>query len=611
MRSKVYVFASLLILFSMILGACQQAPQATPETIIQTVIVEGTPQVIEITATPAPEEPEPAGPKVLRVTSGGPGDVPTLDPSLGEDTSSIQIIEEVFVGLTRLNEVTSENESGMAQSWDEEVNADGEQVVTFHLLEGIPWVRWNGSEVEEVVDCEGNVRNVTANDFLYGIRRTLTPDIGSPYAYVLNVVKGAEAFSTGQSEDPESIGVRVVDDYTLEVTFVNPASYNVNIIGMWPSMALPSWLIEGDDCTEARGDRWTETGFMQSYGPFVMVEWVHDSFIRLAKNPFWPGIDSVPQPKVDEVHYSMLDAPPSFAEYEAGNLDTSPVPQADIDRVKSDPVLSEEFVIAPNLCTYFYGFNTQAPVVDDVRVRRALSLALDRQSLIDNVLKGGQIPAQWFSRPGLNAAPTPEEYPDLGVKYDPEQAKTVLQEYLDEMGTTAADLDITLMFNTSEGHRVIAEAIAQMWVDTLGIPIQVTNQEWQVFLQTVDSADAPQVWRMGWCLDYPDANNFLKEVTAVGGNNNPDSNGDGTPDGGFMWRNEEFEQLVDEAALEPDQQTRLELYVRAEEILVWEDAAMIPIYWYTRNTVTKPYIERTFGASGRESWEKWDILPQQ
>ena len=611
MRSKVYVVGSLLILFSLILGACQQGPAPTPETIIQTVIVEGTPQVIEITATPPAAEPQPAGPKVLRVTSGGPGDVPTLDPALGEDTSSIQIIEEVFVGLTRLNEVTSENEPGMAQSWDEVIDDQGRQVVTMHLLEGIPWVRWNGTEVEEVLDCEGNVRYVTAHDFLYGIRRTLNPSTASPYAYILNVVEGAGAYSTGQNDDPESIGVRVVDDYTLEVTFTNPTAYNVNIIGMWPAMAQPSWLIDGDDCTEARGDRWTETGFMQSYGPFVMVEWVHDSFIRLAKNPFWPGIDSVPVPKIDEVHYSMLDAPPSFAEYEAGNLDTSPVPQADIDRVKADPVLSEELMIAPQLCTYYYGFNTKAPVVDDVRVRRALSLAVDRQSLIDNVLRGEQTPAQWFGRPGMNAVPTPEEYPDLGVKYDPEQAKAILQEYLDETGQSAADLDITLMFNTSEGHRLIAEAISQMWQDTLGISVNVTNQEWQVFLATVDGPNAPQVWRMGWCIDYPDANNFHKDVTAVGGNNNPDTNGDGTPDGGFQWRNEEYEQLIAEAALEPDLQTRLEKYVRAEEILVWEDAAMIPIYWYTRVVVTKPHIERTFGASGRESWEKWDILPQQ
>jgi oligopeptide transport system substrate-binding protein len=137
-----------------------------------------------------------------------------------------------------------------------------------------------------------------------------------------------------------------------------------------------------------------------------MSEWVHDSSMVLAKNPFWPASDNIPQAKIDFVNISMLDEPAAFAEYEAGNMDVAAVPLADIDRVKADPTLSKEFTQAPNLCTYYYGFNITAPVVDDVRVRRALSMAVDRQALIDNVTKGGQEPAQWFARPGLAGAPT-------------------------------------------------------------------------------------------------------------------------------------------------------------------------------------------------------------
>ncbi len=169
---------------------------------------------------------------------------------------------------------------------------------------------------------------------------------------------------------------------------------------MWIAYAEPSWMIE------ERGDKWTETGFFQSYGPYTLKEWVHDSYITLVANPFWPGIDSVPQPKIQEVTWLMLDASPAMAEYESGNIESVAVPLADMDRVKADPELSAQLVVAPNFCTYYYGFNTTAPVVDDVRVRRALSMAIDRQSLIDNVLKGGQEPAQWFSRPGLAGAPT-------------------------------------------------------------------------------------------------------------------------------------------------------------------------------------------------------------
>ena len=249
---------------------------------------------------------------------------------------------------------------------------------------------------------------VNAQDFEYGTLRTLKPETASPYAYVLSfVLDGAEDFNTGMITDTAKVGVKAIDDATLQFTFKEPAAYNATIAGMWTGYAQPKWLIEGDDCTEARGERWIETGFLQSYGPFTVKEWVHDSNITLAKNPFWPGTEYIPVPKIDEVQFAMLDAPAQMSEYEAGNLDvTNGVPLADMDRIKADPTLSKELSINPQQCTYYYGFNTKAPIVDDVRVRRALSMAIDRQGLIDNVTKGGQEPAQWFARPGLAGAPT-------------------------------------------------------------------------------------------------------------------------------------------------------------------------------------------------------------
>jgi oligopeptide transport system substrate-binding protein len=305
----------------------------------------------------------------------------------------------------------------------------------------------------------------------------------------------------------------------------------------------------------------------------------------------------------------MLDETAAFAEYEAGNLDTAAVPLADIDRVKSDPVLSQELVIAPTVCTYYYGFNTTAEFVDDARVRRALSMALDRQSLIDNVTKGEQIPAQWFTYPGLAGSPTLDDHPDLGIKYDADAAKAELQSYLDEKGITAGDVNITIMFNTSSGHQKIAEAIQQMWASTLGINVQVVNQEWAVFLETIKGKDTPQVWRLGWCLDYPDANNFDREVFAAGGSSNP-TDASGAPSGGLMWKNDQYESLVAEAAVETDPAKRVDLYAQAEDILVNTDAAIIPIYWYTNLELTKPYVTRTYSSTGHEAFEKWDMTPQ-
>jgi oligopeptide transport system substrate-binding protein len=283
-------------------------------------------------------------------------------------------------------------------------------------------------------------------------------------------------------------------------------------------------------------------------------------------------------------------------------------PLADLDRIRADATLSQELNVSPQLCTYYYGFNTTAPFVDDVRVRRALSMAVDRQSLIDNVTKGGQIPAQWFARPGLAGAPTMDSHPDLGIKYDPEAAMAELQSYLDETGQTADQLDLTLMFNTSSGHQAIAEAIQQMWATNLGVNVQVVNQEWAVYLETTKSLDTPQIWRLGWCMDYPDANNFLREVWAANGSNNP-TDAAGNPAGGAMWKNDEFEQLVADAAVETDTAARLDMYARAEEILVKEDAVVIPIYWYTNLDMTKPYVTRTFSSTGHEAYEKWDMTP--
>jgi oligopeptide transport system substrate-binding protein len=596
MRTKLFSVISLLMMASLVLAACGQA---TP--VVQTVIVGGEVQVVTATPGPAPE-----GPKVITLTFGAPGDVPTIDPGLSSDTSSTTIVNATTVGLSYLNEADATLHPGMAESWD--ISDDG-LTYTFHLRTGIPWVRWDGEQVVEVTDCQETpaARTVTAGDFEYSIKRALAPETASPYAYVLAfAITGASEYNSGEGA-VEDVAVHAIDDATLEIGFLADAAYNANIVGLWTAHAVPRWVIDGDDCTEARGDRWEEPGFFQGYGPFALKEWVHDSTITIVKNPFWPGTADIPVPMVDEVtHLLALDEAAALAEYEAGNIDVSPVPSAEVDRILADPVMSQEYRSAPSLCTYYYGFNTQAPFVDDVRVRRALSMSIDRQSLIDNVLKGGQEPAQWFARPGLAAAPTMADHPDLGIKYDPAAAMTELQGYLDEKGLTVDQLDITLMFNTSSGHQRIAEAIQQMWKDNLGMTVNLTNQEWQVFLDTIrDPVATPQIYRLGWCTDYPDANNFTREVFIYGGSANPADGGGiswGTGEGSY----DEFERLVIDAAKERDAAARVELYAQAEEILVSTDAAIAPIYWYTLVALTKPYITRTYPVTGHNDFTLWD-----
>lgn len=604
MSARIWSSISLVVIAGMLLAACQAQPGA--------IVVTGTPDIQSrvVTATPAPTA-KPQRPNIVR-TKLGAADMHTLDPSLPEDTASVAVIEEVFVGLTRLDETTSELHPGMATRWD--ISPDG-KVYTFHLRQDVPWVKWNGKQVVKAQTCpdkDGKTRDrrVTARDFEYGILRTLKPDTVAPYAYILQfVVEGAGELASGAVTDTSRVGVQALDDWTLQVKFKESAAYNANIIGLWTAVAVPQWVIEGDDCTQARGARWTELGFFHSYGPFTLKEWIHESRLTLVKNPFWPGDQATPIAKVDEVIFNMADEAAALAEFEAGDLDVTSVPLADMDRVKADPKLSRLLHIAPSLGIYYYGFNTKARFVDDVRVRRALSLAVDRKSLVENVAKAGQEPAQWFSRPGLAGAPTLQTHPNLGVKYDPEQARQLLAEYLAEKRLSTSELDITLVFNTSSGHRQIAEAIQQMWRDNLGLNVKLATLEWKDFLKAMQSQNAPQIWRSGWYLDYPDANNFVREVFAVGGNSNPAHKGE--PSGGVNWKNVQFEELVKQAAVEMDPARRVELYAQAEQILVYDDAAIIPLYWYTMPSMTQPWIKRTFSVGGRERYEKWQVMQEQ
>ncbi len=619
MSKKVFAVVSLLIVASMVFTACAPQPAAPAQPAAPQIVTKEVPvtQQVVVTATPGPTQPPAPGAKILHYTAGfGSGDVPTLDPSVAQDTTAIQIIDEMTVGLSRANEVTNVPEPGMATKWD--ISADG-TVYTFTLRSDVPWVKWDNTKqqvvkVQSCPDANGKTtdRMVTADDIAFGFLRTLDPKTASPYAYVLNfVLDGAEAYNSGTITDTSKVGIKVVDPTTLVLKFKAPAAYNANIAGMWTGRAEPSWLINGDDCTQAKGDRWTETGAYQGYGPYTLKEWVHDSTLTIVKNPFWPGSDNIPVPKIDEVVFSMLDVEPGFADYEAGGQDVASVPLSQMDRVKADPTLSKELKTAPDMCTYNYGFNTKAKFVDDPRVRLALSEAIDRQSLIDNVTKGGQEPAQWEARPGLAGAPTIQDHPDLGVKFNVDDAKKQLQSYLDEKKLTVDQLDITLMFNTSSSHQKIAEAVQQMWQQNLGLNVKLANQEWKVFLNTTkDPKNTPQIFRMGWCMDYPDANNFDKDFLGFGGSNNP------TAGGGLNWKDDNYEKIVAQAAAELDNAKRVDLYAQAEEILTVKDAAIAPIYWYARNDTTKPYVTRTHASSsGQERFEKWDInmaaKPQQ
>jgi oligopeptide transport system substrate-binding protein len=591
MIRKTWLAVSLLVIASLMLTACQ--PQTIEKSVVQTVIITAPPQVktetkeVVVTATPKPADKV----KVLHLNLTA-GEVATIDPALATDVDAIQLVDEMTVGFVRQNETTGNIEKAMATSWD--ISPDG-LVYTFHLRTGVPWVKYDARtrQVVRVQDGEGKDRMVTAKDFEYGILRTLDPKTASDYAYVLTyVISNAAQFNGGTLTDTTKVGVKALDDATLQITFVDPVVYNLNIAGMWVAHAQPSWLIE------EKKDRWTETGYQQSYGPFTLKEWIHDASLTLVKNPYWPAdMPNIPQSKIDEVTFTMLAATPAFAEYEAGNLDVSGVPLSDVDRVRVDPKLSKQIENVPTMGTEFYTFNVKKAPLDDVRVRHALSYAIDRQSLIDNIIKGQGEPAQWFCRPGAAACPTPDKYPNLGIKYDAAKAKSELDAYLKEKNLTADKLDLTLTYNTTEQNKQVAEAIAAMWKNVLGLNVTITNMERKVFYAQRQSDPNMQIMRSSWVQDYQDANNFDKEVFSTGG----------AYANITRWSDSKYDEMCTKAAKEQDPTKRMELYAQADQYLVVDQAVIAPLYWYSSLVIYQPHVKHTKSVTGYDWFEKWDI----
>lgn len=503
-------------------------------------------------------------PVTLHWNFGG-GEPPTLDPSLATDTTSVDVIEQLFLGLTDFDDETMEVIPELATSW--EVSEDG-LVWAFHMRKDVYWT---------------DGRPVTAHDIEYGVKRTCDPATASDYAYVLYIIKGAKEVNIGEITDLDHIGVQAIDDYTIQFALNQPAGYFPAIAGMWIARPVPRWTVE------KYGVKWTEPENIVTNGPYLLTKWAHEDELIMEKNPNYFDADKV---QIEKVHCTMVvEVSTAMAMYEDGMLDSVEVPLDDIDRLKADPVLSKELFIAPRLCTYYYGFNNTKPPMDNPLVRKAFSAAIDRQSLIDYITKGNQIPATTFACPGIFGHVSPEE--GVGIGYDPEAAR----KYLADAGYPKGKglPEVTLMFNTSESHRKIAQAIQQMWKEVLGVEVNLTNQEWKVYIKTL-TEDAPQIFRLGWCADYPDANNWVYEVF---------HSTDGTND--IKWHNAEFDRVTEEAARESDPAKRLELYKRAEQILCEEEAAMAPIYFYTFVRMTKPYLTRTYAPGGGEHFRDWKI----
>jgi oligopeptide transport system substrate-binding protein len=577
---KTLLFLVVIALLGVIAAQCGAAQ---PETIVQTVVVEK----------------EAANPDAGRITLDTVigTEPPSLDPSLATDTTSHFLIKQMFVGLA-----TFDSEANvvpqLATDWS--VSDDG-LVWTYNLRDDIKWVH-RDPKTGEFED----LGPVTAQDVVYGVTRTLDPNSASDYAYVLYVIKGAEEFNTADPsaenfEDLKAaLGVSAPDDTTVQFTLHTPAAYFPSIAALW--IAYP----QHQATIEQYGDNWTEAGLIVTNGPYTLKEWTHGSEVWIEKNPLWVDADNV---QIELFGGPIIqEASTEQAMYENNEIDIVadpgwPVPLADIDRIKADPQLSQELLIAPRLCTYYYGFVNSKPPFDDVMVRKAFAAAIDRQTLIDNVTKGEQKPAHSFAPPGIFGNVAADF--DIGgwlVQENYADQVAQAQQWLAEAGYPEGEgLDVLLMHNTSEDHAQIAQAVQAMWQEAFPkAKITIENQEWAVYLKTLlpESPDEekPSVFRMGWCADYPDSNNWLNEVfNSKSGQNYA------------KYNNPEFDKLVEEAAFEPDPAKRQELYKQAETIFIDQDAGIAPIYYYTYVRLYKPWVTPVIGPVGGDPVAEWRI----
>ena len=476
-------------------------------------------------------------------------DPPAFHPALATDTTSGAILASAFEGLTRLD-AKGEPTEGMAEKV--EVSEDG-KTYTYTLRDA----KWSNGDP------------VIAQDFEFAWKWALDPENAADYAYQLYYIVGAEEYNNGEGS-ADDVGVKVIDEKTLEVTLVNPTPFFDELTAFYTYFPVNSKLAEEnpDWYKDPSGEDFVGNG------PFNLDEFASADHITLSKNDNYWDKDNV---ALDKVNISMIESEATaLKEYQAGNLDYLGAPFNSIDLnaldgFKEDGTLN----VSDQAGTYMIVFNTKDEILGNKNIREALTIAIDRQGLIDNVTKGEQ-------KPGSGLVPLTmtgfEEPADYFKSNDIEAAKAALEKGLTELGLDSpADLKIKLSYNTSEAHAAIMQFVQQGWSKNLGIDVSLDNSEWQVYLEQLDAGEY-QAGRYGWVGDFNDPINFLEIYKRDGGNNQTG------------WTNEEYTNLLNQVATETDEAARTQYMKDAEEISMSE-FPISPIYFYTNLSVKQDSVK--------------------
>lgn len=552
----------------------------------------------EITLTSLMQQTEPI---TFYFSFSADSEISSLDPQVATDNVSITYIEQLFLGLTTVDPVTTEIVPELATEWSFD---DATYTWTFKIRDDVPWVRW-----DPVADEITEIRKVVAGDFVTGIRRACDPNNPSLYREVVgsNIAGCADVYSIDPAEvtpaDFEQIGVSAPDDTTLTITLVGPIGYFFPMTSMWVLRAVPGEIIESFG-EPVGGSTWIEPGNIVTNGPFVMDEWERGVRRVLLPNPLMPA-DLRGPGNVERIIDTMIaDGGTYYALYQDNQVDQAGVPTAELQNVLADPELSKEVVQVVDLTVFYFGFGHDKAPFDNVHARRAFSASVNRELFVQEVRQGRGVPMMHFVPPGMFGSVPVNEVGinGEGIGYDPAFAQSELAEagYPNCEGFPAIDVV------TYTGAQDWAEFVQAEVENTLGCDpslFSIEQQEFSVLLQTTraetPTEERPNLWTLGWGPDYPDANNWVYDAGL-----HCESSND------FMRPCDEVDDLIIEAQTVSDAAERAELYRQIEEMFFGYDGLhpIMPLFMRAGYTQLKPWVERPIETDGLFGGEHFDWI---
>lgn len=476
-------------------------------------------------------------------------EVVELDPQIVTGTAEAHVMGALFEGLVTEDPVDLHPVPGVAERWD--ISPDG-LVYTFHLRADAKW---------------SNGEPVTASDFVESYRRMLTASLAADYANLLYILQGAEAYHKGAQKDFSQVGVTALDPRTLRLTLDHALPHFLAMLTQMSWMPVPVATIAKHGDAYRRGNSWTRPGRIVTNGAFTLKDWKTNEVIVVTKSPNYWDAKKV---RLNEVRFYPIDSVDvEERAFRAGQLHvTDFVPVGKVASYRRDS--ANLIRLDPYLGTYFYRLNINRPPLGDARIRRALAMAVDRQAIVDKVLHGGQAPAHFLTPPNTNGYT-----PTARIPTDFAAARELLKSAGYEGGRGLPPIE--LLYNTSENHRIIAEAIQEMWRRELGAQVTLINQELKV-TQASRRSGQFQILRGDWIGDYIDPATFLEVFRSDSGNNYTG------------WSNPDYDAALFTAARTADPAARNALFQKAEAILL-NDAPIIPIYHYTHIFLLQPSVK--------------------